>query len=61
MIKRILVPLDPSPYSDTATEIGCLIVKQHDAELMGMIALDIPGSEKSIGQSRCDGCHHCDI
>jgi nucleotide-binding universal stress UspA family protein len=49
MVKSILIPLDPSPYTDTAIEIGCTIAKQHDAQLTGLVILDIEGIEKSIG------------
>lgn len=49
MIKRILIPLDPSPYTDTAVRIGCAIAKQTDAEIEGLAILDAPGIEKSIG------------
>ena len=49
MIKRILLPLDSSPYTDTAMEIGCDLAERHGAELTGLVILDIPGIEKSIG------------
>jgi nucleotide-binding universal stress UspA family protein len=49
MVKRILVPLDPSPYSKAALDLACTIGKKFKAELTGMAILDIPGIEKSIG------------
>ena len=49
MIRRILIPLDPSPYSASAVEIGCKIGQLHDAEITGIVILDVPGLEKSIG------------
>ena len=49
MVKRILLPLDPSPYSDTALEYAINIAKETKAEVHGMVILDIPGIEKSIG------------
>jgi nucleotide-binding universal stress UspA family protein len=49
MIKRILIPLDPSPYTDTAVKMGCIMAKLHHAELTGLVVLDIPGINKSIG------------
>ncbi|MBN2410157.1 universal stress protein [candidate division KSB1 bacterium] len=49
MIKRILIPLDPSPYTETALEIGCIIARQHNAEITGLVILDIPGIKKTVG------------
>jgi|DewCreStandDraft_4_1066084.scaffolds.fasta_scaffold00565_54 nucleotide-binding universal stress UspA family protein len=49
MIKRIIVPLDPSEYSANALNIACTIAKIHDAEVTGLVILDIPGITKSIG------------
>jgi len=51
MIKRILIPLDPSPYTETAVKIGCTIARLHKAELTGLVVLDVPGIKKSIGPS----------
>ena len=48
MIKRILIPLDTSPYTEAALELGCNVAKRHGAELTGLVVLDIPGIEKSI-------------
>lgn len=47
MIKRILLPLDPSPYTDSATAYAIYIGKEHQAEITGLAVLDIPGIEKS--------------
>ena len=60
MIKRILIPLDPSPYSETAITIGCQIAKQFDAELTGLVVLDIPGIEKSIGPVPVGGQYYAE-
>ncbi len=49
MIKRILIPLDKTAYTDTAIEYGCYFAKKLDAELTGIAVLDIPGIEKSVG------------
>ncbi|MFC1553489.1 universal stress protein [candidate division KSB1 bacterium] len=49
MIRRILIPLDHSPYSEAAVDYGCFIAKQHKVELTGLAVLDIPGIEKSVG------------
>lgn len=60
MIKRILVPLDPSPFTETALEIACFIAKRHDAELTGLVILDVPGIEKSIGAIPAGGLHYAE-
>lgn len=57
MIRRILIPLDPSPYSDSALHLGCIIAKQYDAEVTGLVILDIPGIEDSIGPIPIGGIH----
>jgi nucleotide-binding universal stress UspA family protein len=49
MIKRILVPLDPSPYSEAALEWAIFMAKRHGAEVSGLVILDFPGIKKSIG------------
>lgn len=45
MIKRILCPLDPSEYTERATDFACNIAKYHDAEVTGLVVLDVPGIE----------------
>ncbi|NOZ74359.1 MAG: universal stress protein [FCB group bacterium] len=60
MLKRILIPLDPSPYTDNAIQLGCLMGKQLGAELTGMVILDIPGIEKSIGPIPLGGMYYAD-
>jgi nucleotide-binding universal stress UspA family protein len=42
MIKRILVPLDLSPYSLAASGYACAIAKRHRAVVTGMAVLDTP-------------------
>ena len=49
MVKSILIPLDESAYTDAAIQIGCLMAKYHNAQLTGLVILDIPGIEKSVG------------
>lgn len=49
MIRRILTPLDPSPYGKTALEYSCYVASKHQAEVTGIVVLDLPGIEKSIG------------
>jgi len=41
-IKKILVPLDLSPFADAATSCACSIAKAHHAQVDGMVVLDIP-------------------
>jgi len=57
MLKRILIPLDPSPYTRTALEMGCAIARWHDAEITGLVILDIPGIRKSVGPVPLGGLH----
>ena len=60
MIKSILIPLDPSPYTDSAIEVGCRMAKYHDAQLTGLVILDIPGIEKQIGPVPIGGSYYAD-
>ena len=60
MIKRILVPLDPSPFSDSALALACIIARQYDAEITGLVVLDIPGIEDSIGPIPIGGIYHAE-
>ncbi|MFA8341819.1 MAG: universal stress protein [Rhodothermaceae bacterium] len=48
VIKRILLPLDTSPYTDSAMKFAAKIAKHHNAEITGLVILDIPGIEKSV-------------
>ena len=49
MINRILVCLDKSTYTDSATEFACWLAKQHDASLEGLVVLDVQGIQRSVG------------
>lgn len=49
MIKRVLVPLDSSKFSETALDIACDIARIHASELTGQVIRDIPGITHSIG------------
>ena len=60
MIRRILIPLDPSPYTDTALATGCTFARELGAELTGMVVLDIPGIEKSIGPVPLGGFYYAE-
>ena len=57
MIKKILIPLDASPYTDSAFEYGCQLAKGNDAEITGLAVLDVPGIEKSIGSVPIGGIY----
>jgi nucleotide-binding universal stress UspA family protein len=57
VIRRILIPLDPSPYSESALHLGCIIAKVYNAEVTGLVILDIPGIEDSIGPIPIGGIH----
>jgi len=57
VIKRILVPLDPSPFTDTAIRISTTMAKIYNAQLTGLVVLDIPGIEKSIGPIPAGALH----
>ncbi len=58
MIKRILLPLDSSEYSGAATRFACFLATHHDAEVTGMVILDIHGIEKSIGAAPPGGMYY---
>jgi nucleotide-binding universal stress UspA family protein len=60
MIKRILIPLDPSPFTESALKIGTTMAKMNQAELTGLVVLDIPGIEKSIGPVPLGGLHYAE-
>jgi len=57
VIRRILIPLDPSPYSESAVQLGCIIAKVYNAEVTGLVVLDIQGIEDSIGPVPIGGIH----
>jgi nucleotide-binding universal stress UspA family protein len=60
MIRRILIPLDPSPYSDAVLEYTIYVAKQHDAQVCALAVLDIPGIRKSIGPMPVGGIHYAE-
>jgi nucleotide-binding universal stress UspA family protein len=60
MLKRVLVPLDPSPYTDAVLEWACRAARRHSAELTGMVVLDIPGIRDSIGPVPLGGFHYAE-
>ena len=58
MIKRVLLPLDASPFTAAATEAACVLAKNRDAQITGLVVLDIPGIKKSIGPVPLGGGHY---
>ena len=49
MINRILVCLDKSTYTDSSTDFACWLATHHDASLEGMVVIDRPGIQRSVG------------
>ena len=47
-IKKILVPLDSSPFTAGATETACRIAGKHDAGVAGVAVLDSPEIRSSV-------------
>jgi nucleotide-binding universal stress UspA family protein len=60
MVKRILLPLDPSPYTEAVLKVGCAIARQHGAEITGLVVLDIPGIERSVGPVPMGGLYYAE-
>ena len=58
MLRRILVPLDPSSYGQAALGWSCYAARITSAELTGLAVLDLPGIEKSIGSVPLGGIHY---
>ncbi|MDP8238732.1 MAG: universal stress protein [Candidatus Hatepunaea meridiana] len=58
MLRRILIPLDPSPFAQAALDWGCYAAKITSAELTGLAVLDQPGIERSIGSIPAGGIHY---
>ncbi len=49
MIRRILVPVDPSEYTRAAVAMACELAKKHNAEVTAIGIVDKPGIERSEG------------
>ncbi|MFT5465805.1 MAG: nucleotide-binding universal stress UspA family protein [Verrucomicrobiales bacterium] len=47
-IRRILVPLDASTYTDAATELACDVALKHEAGLEGLAAIDTPSIRREV-------------
>lgn len=60
MIRRLLVPLDPSDYTAAALQHACALARRHDAEVTGIAILDLPDIEKSIGAVPVGGLYYAE-
>ncbi|MCC6544956.1 MAG: universal stress protein [Nitrospirae bacterium] len=60
MLRRILIPYDPSPYAAAALEYGCFLAKKRNAEVTGVVVLDTPGIKKSIGPTPLGGIYYAE-
>ena len=60
MLKRILVPLDSTPYTEAALAWSCAVARNLDAEVTGMVVLDIQGIEKSVGPVPLGGFYYAE-
>ena len=49
-MKNVLIPLDPTPYTETAIAYGCELAHEHGAVLTGLGILDTPGIIDSVAQ-----------
>ncbi len=58
MIKRILVPLDPSPFCKAAIEAACRIASPWNAEVHGLVVLDVKAIGDGIGPVPLGGGHY---
>lgn len=47
-VKRILVPLDSSHFSEAATQAACFVAQKHEATVAGVAVLDSPEIRSSI-------------
>ena len=47
-IRRILVPLDASPYTDAATSLACDVARKHAARLEGLAVVDTPSIRREV-------------
>jgi len=60
MVKSILVPLDPSPYTDMAIQMAIRIARFNKAHITGLVIIDIPGIEKAIGPVPPGGIYYAE-
>lgn len=52
LLRRILVPLDPSEYAQSATEYACQVAQAHSSKVMGLAVLDSPEIRSSLMPSQ---------
>jgi len=48
MLKRIVIGLDGSDYSDSAMRTGCILAQKTGATIVGLAVIDLPGIEKHL-------------
>lgn len=48
MIRRIIVPLDPSAHADAAVSYAIQLAQAHDAAVTGFMVVDTPGIHESV-------------
>lgn len=60
MLRKILLPLDPSPYAASALDYACHIANTCDAEITGLAVLDMPGIENTVGSVPVGGLHYAE-
>lgn len=48
MIRRIIVPLDPSPFADAAVAYAIQLAQAHEATVTGFMVVDTPGIHESV-------------
>ncbi|MFV1981432.1 MAG: universal stress protein, partial [Rhodothermia bacterium] len=60
MLKRLLVPLDPSPFSQTAVSYACELASYHGAEVTGLVIIDLPGIRDSVAPFSPGSAHYAE-
>ncbi|MFH0766164.1 MAG: universal stress protein [Calditrichota bacterium] len=60
MLRRILIPLDSSPYTESALEMGCWLARSTGAAITGLAVVDLPGIEKSVGSVPLGGIYYAE-
>ena len=60
MLRRLLVPLDPSPYSEAATDFACDLAAGPDAEVTGLVVVDTPGIHDSVSPISPGAAHYAE-
>lgn len=60
MIRRILVPLDPSSYTTAALEYAFFFAKQHKSEVCGLAVLDVPEIVNSVSSIASESIYNAE-